>query len=417
MQYNGDRDLKDVASNPLTPPYVLADLRHNRDLEIRRLVASNPNTPIGALMQLGKQFPDIIIENPVFKTLKIEEPNSKFVRLSLARSSKTDPDTLAKLAATEEDEAVLYAIARNINTPIDTVKSLIAWRHPDDDSTYPDIEVTRNALNNPNLTIHYLEQLLESWINVYWNELMVEFCKLPNVSVKMVETLAGSYAGASFAIDVPLAQNSPEILDQIARYSFDNSVLIKIIENPIAWESTIEYLAASPEPEVRNAITERSNVSTKILDILLFMQGKPGTPIELLNELAEDIRFNVLRLLTKYPETPSEVLHKIASAGHYDGLSKRYEYSLDYWDIFENIAIHPNTSLKTLNLLTNDRNWHERDLVIRTMIKDKLEGKSLSPEQMLKLRLEAGNVQYNRYHLQDRYSEENLYEPDAEIPF
>ena len=38
------------------------------------------------------------------------------------------------------------------------------------------------------------------------------------------------------------------------------------------------------------------------------MQGKPGTPVELLCELAENPRFEVLNKLCIYPNVPSEVL-------------------------------------------------------------------------------------------------------------
>ena len=59
----------------------------------------------------------------------MEEHNSKSSRLSLASSSKTNPEVLAQIAASEkEDEDICFAIAQNINTPIDTLKYLCGWR-------------------------------------------------------------------------------------------------------------------------------------------------------------------------------------------------------------------------------------------------------------------------------------------------
>jgi hypothetical protein len=41
------------------------------------------------------------------------------------------------------------------------------------------------------------------------------------------------------------------------------------------------------------------------------MQGKPGTPISLLHELAKSSEYLCLASLTEYPYTPLEVLEKI----------------------------------------------------------------------------------------------------------
>lgn len=401
MLYDSDRALKAIASNPSTSPSLLAELSNNSDSEIRFLVAINPNTQNDILLKLGEEFPEAIIENPVFNLLEIEEPNSRFVRLSLARSAKTSPEILAKLAATEkDDESICCAVARNINTPIETLKSLRGWRADGDDGDHPRVRVTREVINNPNLTISCLQEILDRYIDsgCCWDELFWEFSKLSNLSMEMIEKLAEKYGTDVLLIERLVVQESPNILDKIAHHSSNDSVLIKIIQNPVTLDSTIEYLATHSSWEVQKAIINRSNVSQKALNIISFIQGKPGVPVDLLNELAEDSRLYILRLLTKYHYTPPEILEKIANFRYYDRVAGRDLDSLDYWDILDNLAIHPNTSSEVLNRILNKL---EQIILIN--------GRKLDPREsrifMVKKRL--------------GYDLKNLYKPtpEDEIPF
>ena len=118
-------DLKKIAASPSTPSHLLIELGKHKNSQIRSLIASNPNTPLVTLKCLGQEFADAIVDNPVFDLLKLEDPNSKFVRLTLARSTKTSPEVLAKLIATENsDFEICCVVANNINTPINTLGNL-----------------------------------------------------------------------------------------------------------------------------------------------------------------------------------------------------------------------------------------------------------------------------------------------------
>jgi hypothetical protein len=113
-----------VASSDRTPAEVLEKLSRVRDPEVRKALASNPNTPVKVLEKLGEKFPEAITGNPVFNLLLLENPDSRFVRLSLARSSTTPGETLAQLAKTlnQKDKKMLLAIAYNISTPVDVLE-------------------------------------------------------------------------------------------------------------------------------------------------------------------------------------------------------------------------------------------------------------------------------------------------------
>lgn len=67
--------LKLVAKNLNTPPETLRKLADIGDKDIRREVASNPNTPTDLLLNLGTEFPGELLNNPVFSLLLLENLN------------------------------------------------------------------------------------------------------------------------------------------------------------------------------------------------------------------------------------------------------------------------------------------------------------------------------------------------------
>jgi hypothetical protein len=185
----------------------------------------------------------------------MEEHNSKFIRLSLASSSKTDPEILAQIAASEkEDEDICCAIAQNINTPIDTLKYLCGWRATEDDGDYPHVKVSREVINNPILPISVLEELLDRYINSGWLDLLKEFSKLSRLNVRMIGKLSELYYPNLWLVDHPVTQKSPELLDKIAHRSREKYVILKILSNDFTSASTREYIMKNTSHELRGEI-------------------------------------------------------------------------------------------------------------------------------------------------------------------
>jgi hypothetical protein len=63
-----------TASDPTTAPEILAELGMSQRRSVRRLVASNPNTPVDRLIHLMAEFPYEVVENPMFTLLLLENP-------------------------------------------------------------------------------------------------------------------------------------------------------------------------------------------------------------------------------------------------------------------------------------------------------------------------------------------------------
>ena len=64
-----------VAKNITTPPDILKTLGESDDKATRKSIAGNPNSPTDTLTRLATQFPEEVIQNPVFDLLLLENPN------------------------------------------------------------------------------------------------------------------------------------------------------------------------------------------------------------------------------------------------------------------------------------------------------------------------------------------------------
>lgn len=455
-------DSKKIAANPSTPPHVLIELSKHRNSQIRSLVASNPNTPLETLKYLSLEFADAIVENPVFDLLKLEDPYSNFVRLTLARSTKTPPEVLAKLIATEKsDIQTCRAVANNINTPIDALGNLAieiangttgnlcsTQTSTDSDDWRFWLYTVEDIIDHPNISESCLEKILDISIDRNHQHLVsvsLSIINISNLSYRTLEKVSlypkvnpdiqviGGYG--YLLIDLPTVNKSPIILDNIARNTprSKDDVFLKIANNPITLTRTIEYIAAHNSFHVRNALIDHPNVSRKALDIILFMQGKPGTSVELLHELAHNPRFRFLNKLCTYPDVPSEVLDIVSN-----NLPPMFFHGSYRWKVLTDLAYHPNSSNNLLQKIVkeleqvgsfisnqNDDGLYQhyeghinREEVLQKINKltkkiiRRLKGEHLAETDKICANWAIATEQKT---IEDRYSWENLYQSDPLI--
>ncbi|MFM8765362.1 MAG: hypothetical protein ACKOEZ_11080, partial [Spartobacteria bacterium] len=62
------------ASDPTTPPDILASLARSSGTSVRRAVAENPNTPVEGLNTLWNKFPEALLANPIVAFWELTEP-------------------------------------------------------------------------------------------------------------------------------------------------------------------------------------------------------------------------------------------------------------------------------------------------------------------------------------------------------
>jgi hypothetical protein len=110
-----------MASDPTTKPQLLSQIATQADWQLRQLVASNPNTPTETLWQLGIDFPEAILNNPIFELLQLEQLDlvTTIPHPTLTSLLQCDhvPTTFMEYAVSQQDYSLWLAVAYNPHTP------------------------------------------------------------------------------------------------------------------------------------------------------------------------------------------------------------------------------------------------------------------------------------------------------------
>jgi hypothetical protein len=317
--------------------------------EVRRAIALNPNADEALLQTLGKEFPEEVVQNPMFGMLLLETPEKSFVRLSLARSATASPELLERYAQSTEEE-ILIAVGGNPNTPLDVLKALVSEPPVLDGYEYAESEdhhrIFTAIVRNPNVSGELLRQIVDQW-------------------------------GIA---EYEIARNPKTPIDLLEKFSNwrNDQMLLALCQNPATPQSIIEKLVIEEFDTVRSAAKLHQNVPVNLAELLCFIEERPGTSPQLLEKLVTDSRHHVRSLVAKHPKTPLTALeilaqddnHQVASqAGHNPSASeavlinyakslvKQGEIISSYTrEIGEREAIslinHPKTTEKILEILT-----------------------------------------------------------------
>jgi Leucine rich repeat variant len=361
---------KAAATDALSSADLLTSLSHDPDYEVRRAVAGNPSTPTEVLLNLGKEFPDEIVANPIFNILLLEDSESRFVRLSLARSSTISETALVRLSNIV-DEEILCAIAQNPVTPLSILETLV----------------------------HHPPQLYEDpeWSD--YDRIFASVAKNPNVSVELLTELVERGGNVCYAI-AENPKTPSKFLEQFAHWR-NYDMHQALLQNPNTPASVLEILAGESHPKIETRVKAHPNASETAIKIVDFVNGRPGTPIEILEKLASDHRVEVRRLVVEHPNTPLSALEKLTQdqekiirllVAHHPSLSSealeiltsrlvpeylewlKYRSASDSsWEFtFIRILKHPNVTSKTLDclaLLTDHNEAESRVLDALTQCK------------------------------------------------
>ena len=284
------------AQDENTSPEVLTKLARSKNYQTRKYVAENPNTPIEieTLDILCQEFPDKITANPIFNLLLLENPDSDFIRLSLARSSTTNPETLARLAELD-DMNIADALACNVSTPLHILEKL------------------SNLLSCP--------------VGVAAN---------PNTPLSVLEKLA---VHKYLAVRQAVARNKNVSIEISKKLACDRDIRVHlaIAQNINAPTPILEILAARKESMVRDAILKHPNLADSVLDIIRFFDERGRVDPLILEKLAKHPDLEVRQIVADHISTPTIVLEQLARE--------------DDSKILEYITIHPNASINILKEL------------------------------------------------------------------
>jgi hypothetical protein len=148
-----------LAGDPTTKPHVLRKLATETDWQLRQLVASNPNTPTDVLWQLGIDFPEAILNNPIFELLQLEQLDlvATIPHPTLTSLLQCDlvPTNFMEYAVSRQDYSLWLAVAYNPHTP-STLLEHLAQK-----SRGQDRELIRAVAAHPHTPAHLLAEIID----------------------------------------------------------------------------------------------------------------------------------------------------------------------------------------------------------------------------------------------------------------
>ena len=342
-----------VATNPSTPPDLLQKLANSKDATTRSHVAANPNTPTEVLLHLGGEFPEELLNNPIFALLWLENPNlideMPFTTLVNLLKQERVPIFFLERAASHLDWEVQLAVATNAQTPRTTLEMLVQSS---------DVNLAQVA----QLHVQWAGEMTEGWEEVANKAILStvlhptnlkyikELAKISLIPEFILDRLPETWYGDKFLEVVASgANNLPHILEKLAR---DNQWEFRtaVASNPNTPVSLLHQLAVDDDLMVRAAVA-----------------SNPNTPVSLLHQLAVDNYSTVRREVAKNPNTPRNLLEQLTldkhnlvcrdaaknlttTASHLELLAKNKNIQ-----VRERVAKNPNTPEHLLELLAKDR--------------------------------------------------------------
>ena len=241
-----------VAKNSTTPPDILKTLGESGDEATRKSIAGNPNSPTDTLTRLATQFPEEVIQNPVFDLLLLENPNllSEIPLASLRSLLKRQSIPIAFLswAAKHEDVGVQLAVALNPLTPAKAVKGLVM-------SPYPNVRAAAEQ------HINYAEADDDfDWQRAFWEGIGTDDLvqKKENIEPLLTRDLIDPrvFPELSKEFRLELASGKNTNLGVLKRFCQDPSEDVRsaLLENPSLTPEILQALEADPSQTIREQV-------------------------------------------------------------------------------------------------------------------------------------------------------------------
>lgn len=358
-----------VAKNSCTPPELLRELGNSSDIITRQNVAANPNTPTEVLLDLGAEFSEQLLDNPIFSLLLLENPNlvneiSISTLISFLKQEKVPislleqainrrydatevllDDVFNEKASTPKPHARLgMALAMNAQTPPTVLEELIecwdsqvqeaARLHVNwagemqqgwDEAACEAIQITTLEYNEREYIRHLANRGLipARIINqlVRHKDIRLVIAAHPNTSLKRPKHLAKNND-----VSQPIACNPNipvELLEQLAQNQ-DGGIRLYVAMNPNTPVQLLELLAQDKTPGVRIHVAKNPNAPVQLLELFAQDEDKwirrtvasnPNTPLmlvdELLKQLAQDENHAVREFVAGHPKTPVSLLLEV----------------------------------------------------------------------------------------------------------
>lgn len=404
------------AQDPRTAPERLRWLASSPHSDVRRAVATNPNTPEAVLMQLAPQFPAEVLNNPLLELLLLVNPNfwaevPAYARNALIGSPEAKEGFL-RWACKNGDTDTLLSVLRNPKAPSGAVEELaninlpavreaaqmhvsleasslpmaLWWAELDSDifelrqlvlcgqippwlaprlAREPDALI-RQSLAETTAQAEVLEALL------FDEEETVRAAAKANKnatdkSLRMLEYLEAG-TGDWVKPDVPNPELPP--LELLAK----GHVWLRqaVARHPMAPLELLQQLALDEDWRVRAALAANHRAPSVVLeqlaadhdrDVRSVVAQNPAVSAAILERLVGDESEEVRKAASENPHSPKEMLDLLErieaqdtalSAEELAGLAQRLDWAKRL------AAAHPNTPTETLEHCRQEADWHTR---------------------------------------------------------
>ncbi|MDY7008649.1 MAG: hypothetical protein SWX82_33205 [Cyanobacteriota bacterium] len=366
-----------VAENPDTPVEGLVKLANDSSENVKKKLVSNPNTPVEILERFGLEegifdvrnpnTPSSVLEKAVRKLWEGKKLGAWNIRNILSNLLK-NPVKGSQMPANILDElshqtysGILRLVASHPNTSSQTLDKL---------SKNKNSEVRTEVAKHPNTSSQTLDKLCtddRSFVRT-------KVAENPNTSSQTLEKL---YEDSEYLVRAAVAENPntpPQVLEKIARYEDPNekyrsysidklktyhkdrayyTVISPIAKRQDTPATALEFLANSPETNIRKIVAKNPNT--------------PSTALESLATTESDTE--VLTALNSNPNLTTGTLQRLSGNSNHDFLiymiRSRRELSPELWQklaedenaiVREAIASSSNTPINILEALALDTN-------------------------------------------------------------
>ncbi len=253
-----------AATNPSTNPQVLRQIATDPDWELRRLVAGNPNTPTDTLWQLGVDFPEAILNNPIFKLLQLEQLNLvadiPHATLTSLLQCENVPSNFLEYAVDRQDYSLWLAVAYNPHTPGKLLENLARK------SRAQDRELIRAVAAHPQTPAHLLAEIIEIGGNVA--QIVAENIETPLVVLEQILRKYGQINDPTFTTLVALHPHiTPRLAIQmhLAPTELDAKSLW-LAKQPTTTSAQLAELAITDWQVLRLAIVRHPQTSPAVIE-------------------------------------------------------------------------------------------------------------------------------------------------------
>ena len=374
---------KAAATDPSTPPEVLAKLATLKDRATRHAAADNPSTPVTALNDLSKD-------------------SDAWIRSGVASNTSTPIETLKALRQ-DKDPMVLGSLAENRSTPIKDLQSFITSSSSDynNPATIRSERASRTLFlmaEDPTTSPDKLTELA----NAGGPSTLQAVAKNPKTPSEALDTIVNTTEKSmtyiyndklGVGIRESVAQNENTSLKTLMHLASDHGYTVredalkrlsKIAQDPSVTSDTLNQIAESKDSRVLELVAKSKNAPpellTKISDTYMNVRAavaeNPSTPPELIAKLSIDPDLRPRMGVAKNPaSTPEMRAHladdpemnvRLALAGNEHAepaiLAK---LATDYHNVVRGAAAaNPSTSPETLATLADDKEKSVRDAVL-----------------------------------------------------